>query len=236
VTDREALLRAILENPADDVARLVLADWLQEHGEEDRAGFLREADRHEFQFEGGWQYYRGCGLLSPHVAMLYSELVAADADSWGAGAQATFRGPFMERVSMTTEAFVKHAPSVFSQHPIMKVRLTDLNPEYEWWSHQELAITTGARSWDWDRRVIRLTFNTPDSAEAVAFSGEVFKALWKDAKHVNKRGRMRMSQWLEYRTEKEALDAMSRALVDWGRKKAGLKKLNWRLAGGEEKS
>lgn len=36
-----ALLRAILLCPADDAARLVLADWLDEHGEHERAEFIR---------------------------------------------------------------------------------------------------------------------------------------------------------------------------------------------------
>jgi uncharacterized protein (TIGR02996 family) len=41
MTDREALLRAIIENPADDAPRLVYADWLDEHGDPDRAEFIR---------------------------------------------------------------------------------------------------------------------------------------------------------------------------------------------------
>jgi uncharacterized protein (TIGR02996 family) len=41
VTDRDALLAAVLENPADDTARLVLADYLEENGEPDLGRFLR---------------------------------------------------------------------------------------------------------------------------------------------------------------------------------------------------
>lgn len=41
MTDREALMKAILTDPADDTARLVYADWLQEHGEDARAEFIR---------------------------------------------------------------------------------------------------------------------------------------------------------------------------------------------------
>jgi uncharacterized protein (TIGR02996 family) len=33
MNDREALLRAVCENPDDDTPRLVFADWLEEHGE-----------------------------------------------------------------------------------------------------------------------------------------------------------------------------------------------------------
>jgi uncharacterized protein (TIGR02996 family) len=41
MNEREALLRAVCENPDDDTPRLVFADWLQEHGDEARAEFIR---------------------------------------------------------------------------------------------------------------------------------------------------------------------------------------------------
>jgi uncharacterized protein (TIGR02996 family) len=41
MTERDALLRAVCENPDDDTPRLVYADWLQENGEEARAEFIR---------------------------------------------------------------------------------------------------------------------------------------------------------------------------------------------------
>jgi uncharacterized protein (TIGR02996 family) len=37
----QALMCAVCENPDDDAPRLVFADWLQEHGEEERAEFIR---------------------------------------------------------------------------------------------------------------------------------------------------------------------------------------------------
>lgn len=37
----KAFLRAILDDPADDTARLVYADWLDDHGEAERAEFIR---------------------------------------------------------------------------------------------------------------------------------------------------------------------------------------------------
>ena len=41
MNEREALLKAVCENPDDDTPRLVFADWLQENGEEERAEFIR---------------------------------------------------------------------------------------------------------------------------------------------------------------------------------------------------
>lgn len=39
--EHEALLAAVLTNPDDDAPRLVYADWLQEHGQPERAEFIR---------------------------------------------------------------------------------------------------------------------------------------------------------------------------------------------------
>jgi uncharacterized protein (TIGR02996 family) len=42
MTDRDALIAAIAADPADDLPRLVFADWLEEHG--DPAQGVRPAD------------------------------------------------------------------------------------------------------------------------------------------------------------------------------------------------
>ncbi len=39
--EERALLRAVIAAPADDLPRLVYADWLEEHGDPDRAEFIR---------------------------------------------------------------------------------------------------------------------------------------------------------------------------------------------------
>jgi uncharacterized protein (TIGR02996 family) len=41
MTDGDALYRAILDQPDDDAPRLVWADWLEEHGDPERATFVR---------------------------------------------------------------------------------------------------------------------------------------------------------------------------------------------------
>src|SRR6516162_4698742 len=37
----DSVLQDIIENPADDCPRLAYADWLEEHGQADRAEFIR---------------------------------------------------------------------------------------------------------------------------------------------------------------------------------------------------
>ena len=40
--EQAALLAAICAEPDDDTPRLVYADWLQEHGDEEQAQFIRD--------------------------------------------------------------------------------------------------------------------------------------------------------------------------------------------------
>ena len=41
MSDRLGMILAIHEQPDDDLTRLAYADWLEEHGEPDRAAFIR---------------------------------------------------------------------------------------------------------------------------------------------------------------------------------------------------
>lgn len=60
--DGPALLRAILEAPADDAPRLVYADWLEENGQTERAEFIRtqiELVRRDWKC-AGWRNHAAC--------------------------------------------------------------------------------------------------------------------------------------------------------------------------------
>ncbi|MCE9563925.1 MAG: TIGR02996 domain-containing protein [Planctomycetes bacterium] len=60
LSQHEAFLRAIFDNPEDDTARLVYADFLQENGEEDRAELIRVQLDPEFRSEDP-SYWWGTG-------------------------------------------------------------------------------------------------------------------------------------------------------------------------------
>ena len=59
MADDDAFLRLILDAPDDDGPRLLYADWLAEHGEPDRAEFIRLQCAHE----------RGAAGLAPALHM-----------------------------------------------------------------------------------------------------------------------------------------------------------------------
>jgi uncharacterized protein (TIGR02996 family) len=135
MTDRAALLSAILANPDDDILRLVYADALAETGlpaEEARARFIRLQIR-----------VAGAGadeLLSPELAELTAEILALAARwarVWLAelpgpvatavreqrrGAAAFQRG-FVDGVRLSASAFLWTAPRLFARAPITDMHL-----------------------------------------------------------------------------------------------------------------
>ena len=79
MTERDALLAAVCEQPDDDTPRLVFADWLQEHGEEERAEFIRL----QIELARGAKGKKQASLIKRE-----QEWLAAHREAW----EAPFRG------------------------------------------------------------------------------------------------------------------------------------------------
>src|SRR5262249_52273565 len=79
--ERYRLIRAIEAEPDDDLPRLVFADWLEEHGDEARARFIRLQCRWSRLRESlRWKDY----LESPEGKADQAEIVALEAANWDA--------------------------------------------------------------------------------------------------------------------------------------------------------
>jgi uncharacterized protein (TIGR02996 family) len=83
---REALLRAILDAPEDDVPRLVFADWLEDNGELDRAEFIRiQIERERLGMPAERCHFgdvRNPARLAPDQMMRREELLAREETLW----------------------------------------------------------------------------------------------------------------------------------------------------------
>jgi uncharacterized protein (TIGR02996 family) len=120
MTERDALLRAVCENPDDDTPRLVFADWLQENGEEWRAEFIRlqvrlaELLRHATP--GADVVARRARELWVARGMMWRrELPRINGIEWH---DAFFRG-FVERAVVASDArLIQHADVIFRQAPL----------------------------------------------------------------------------------------------------------------------
>jgi uncharacterized protein (TIGR02996 family) len=122
VNEREQLLAAICAHPEEDTPRLVFADWLDEHGEHDRAAFIREQialgaiprdtpagyARHE-ESRRKWL---------AHIYRWRAELPAIEGMTWGA----VFERGFVQYASVASPAvFVKHGANIMAAAPITEV-------------------------------------------------------------------------------------------------------------------
>lgn len=95
MSERDALLRAICDNPDDDTARLVFADWLQEHGDEERAEFIRlqiQLSRGNYRPSEEAKLKRRLKKLNVHTASWKLEFPKAE--------HVAFRRGFIERACL----------------------------------------------------------------------------------------------------------------------------------------
>lgn len=112
MSDGENLYRSILIAPGDDAPRLVYADWLEEHGDLERAELIR----HMVHFPRDRAGYR-----PPNPASVYWP----DAPAWvGYGVR---RG-FVAEIGAPTGPFLAFAREIFLRHPITTVHLIDRHP------------------------------------------------------------------------------------------------------------
>jgi uncharacterized protein (TIGR02996 family) len=216
LTAGDMLFQAILEDPRDDDLRLIYADWLDEHGEGDRAEFIRvqvelalvEAIEHDCSNELAFSETTcpACGawVTAEALRQREGELLAAPAVEEHVGAVIgdcyvdwRLRRGLAEEVTLTTADFLAHAAALFVAAPILRVTLADREPqEYgaagHWWY----------REWE-DGQVERLPHYLP---------AELFDCLPAGTSVAARR----------YDDSREAVDALSAACVRFGRAAAGL--------------
>lgn len=228
MTDREALLRGVLLNPADDLPRLVFADWLDEHGESERAEFIRvgcelaKTKGCDSCFDSGMEgpcgltnYFRKCScggnparnamrvretkLLSTigvravwvrHLEENIHKLSIGDSDC-----VVTVSRGFVDRIELPTAVFLEHAGTIFREHPVMGVTLSDKRPLLGRIDNPEI-------EWTWCS-VARSGWNRNDSST-------IPPEIWTDD----------MNPWSD--DEKAVRDLLSRNCLTYGRRLAGL--------------
>lgn len=147
----DALLRDVLAIPADDAPRLILADWLEDDGQHDRAEFIRcqvELARRV----GEEAAYRPDGTLRPDgwgpgecaleerayrlwVGAGWVREAAADVRGgwYYLGLWQDWRRGFLQTLRLSCQDFLAHAGALFGANPITRVELTDRDwiPELE---------------------------------------------------------------------------------------------------------
>ncbi len=142
----ELLLKAVAASPDDDLPRLVAADWLDEHGEPERAEFIRvqieraKADRPELELRE--KALLNHPLLGPIWAIeACPNVVSLDFGSsvrsvGVSGAErVTFRRGFPFRIACTADEWLRHGGGIIPRQPVRELALTrceDVEPT-RWW-------------------------------------------------------------------------------------------------------
>jgi uncharacterized protein (TIGR02996 family) len=134
MTEREALQKAVCENPDDDTPRLVFADWLDENGEPERAEFIRvqiELTSNSHPDENRILRARESELLEKHAGAWTDPLAGYWLD-WS-GKPYSFSRGFVEHLELEATTFTARGEELFRLTPLRSVHF----PDEEW--YEELA-------------------------------------------------------------------------------------------------
>ena len=124
MSDADALLAAVLADPAADLPRLMFADALDDAGDPVRAEFIRvqialAADPTALPLRAREQT-----LLSLHAAGWLQPLRARGEPLQNPGTHGRFRRGFVDEVWMPAGVFLKRADKLFRRAPVQSLRVT----------------------------------------------------------------------------------------------------------------
>jgi uncharacterized protein (TIGR02996 family) len=144
MTHDEAFLQAIREAPDDDGPRLVYADWLDEHGQADRAEFVRVQCERARGVQGSWGealLQRARELLQAHWEEWVGPLREAArpagrkfGEHWFAGdfhaeALSKFRRGFVDTLTLGAEEFLARTGLLARLLPLRYLYLRGAGPQ-----------------------------------------------------------------------------------------------------------
>ena len=230
--ERAALLRAILENPAEDTVRLAFADWLEESGEHDRGAFIRGmVDMEKCRPGCGvGRVCRGTIVLPPMMTCAgtrdrVTDMFDANLCRWEEGQvipdcayrlpwrgtgdtariMAVFRRGFVDEVRCPAAAFTpEFARDLFTRHPVTRVVLADRTPWHNY----------AGQAWSWS------------CAEGDAPPPDCrVPEDWLEILDDDPDAEFKSLTWVGFKTPAAATAALSRTAVSWGRSLAGLPSL-----------
>jgi uncharacterized protein (TIGR02996 family) len=125
MTDRDAFLRAIIDRPDDDTARLVFSDWLEEHGEAARGELIRvqvALARRDPDDEAA-------EARRPALFARRDELLLRHAKEWlepfgGYAKESSFERGFVQELEAPAHAFLTHGERWAAITPLTRVKFT----------------------------------------------------------------------------------------------------------------
>ena len=119
MSDGDALFAAILTHPAEDTPRLAYADWLDEHGDPDRAAACFQLQIEAARLPDG-------DARRADLEVAARLLVVAHLDAWLGPLRTLatnwlFVRGFPERLTVLHEVFLDHADEILAAAPVQSV-------------------------------------------------------------------------------------------------------------------
>lgn len=124
MTDEEALFAGVLAAPDDDVPRLVLADWLEEHGQEDRAEFIR-VQIERAGVPKAVPRFKECIRRERVLFARNKETWLEPFQFWPGGGYVTFERGFISIIKASVDYLLLNAEKLWRRAPIREVYVTD---------------------------------------------------------------------------------------------------------------
>lgn len=123
-SDERAFLDAICEQPHDDTARLVYADWLTEQGRSDRAEFVRvEVELARTPPDTDSAERRRRVLLERRAELLKRHKAAWLAPFAPFAKESSFERGFVQDLEVPAHVFVQNAEKWFALTPLTRVKI-----------------------------------------------------------------------------------------------------------------
>jgi uncharacterized protein (TIGR02996 family) len=123
VNQEEAFLQAIIENPEDDAPRLVYADWLDEHGQSGRAGFIRTQIELARLPEGDERQQE---LRTRAGYLLYKEQLAWRQRLRSGKTELKLVRGFVEGVALSAGAWLQQGKRLLAATPLRTLEVLDM--------------------------------------------------------------------------------------------------------------
>jgi uncharacterized protein (TIGR02996 family) len=137
VSDRASFMAAIRANPADDLPRLVFADWLDENGETERAELIRVMIKYQHGDKVPWDgRSRYAKKVKPVISRVFPVLFEGEAFDHTGGrladphpANVRFFKGFVNDFFGHFSSWVEHADAILAESVGLTVRLLTVPPD-----------------------------------------------------------------------------------------------------------
>lgn len=194
----DALLAAVLAEPADDLHRLAYADWCLENGPAWLGELIHFQMRNDDGGRSRWRIVPAGGQATSQ--WLCDWLAFAGGEEYvppaGSGMVWAYRRGFVEEVECPLRAWLEHGPALARRQPVERVVVTDANPvdhlrpgEWWWW----------------------LTNGPAESHTGCDIPSYLWACLRKPP--------VRHYWGRRYNSEREAVDDLSAACLEWAKER-----------------